>query len=109
MKLFKISAVWLLVLAFIAPVRAQDVITTAETRWAGFYMGDNSGGAWNHTCADWGPSAATNGTTYPGLASPFNSKGTVPPLCAKYANSEPENIHNSFTMNMFRVGFHYKC
>jgi outer membrane immunogenic protein len=35
------------------------------------------------------------------------AKGTVPPICANYANFSLDNIHNSFTMNMFRVGFHY--
>jgi hypothetical protein len=29
------------------------------------------------------------------------------PICARYANLSLDNIHNSFTMNMFRVGFHY--
>ena len=28
-------------------------------------------------------------------------------LCTAYGNFELDNIHNSFTMNMFRVGFHY--
>jgi outer membrane immunogenic protein len=28
-------------------------------------------------------------------------------LCTNYANFDLSNIHNSFTMNMFRVGFHY--
>jgi len=28
-------------------------------------------------------------------------------ICARYANLSLDNIHNSFTMNMFRVGFHY--
>ncbi len=35
------------------------------------------------------------------------AKGTVPPICTNYANFSLDNIHNSFTMNMFRVGFHY--
>jgi len=30
------------------------------------------------------------------------------PICAAYGNLELDNIHNSFTMNMFRAGFHYK-
>jgi hypothetical protein len=30
-----------------------------------------------------------------------------PELCNTYANFSLDNIHNSFTMNMFRVGFHY--
>ncbi len=34
-------------------------------------------------------------------------KGKVPPICTTYANLSLDNIHNSFTMNMFRVGFHY--
>jgi outer membrane immunogenic protein len=45
----------------------------------------------------------TNSTFSCGTAS-----GTVPPICATYANFSLDNIHNSFTMNMFRVGFHYK-
>ncbi len=37
------------------------------------------------------------------------TRGTVPPtICATYANFELDNIHNSFTMTMFRVGFHYR-
>jgi len=28
-------------------------------------------------------------------------------FCTTYANFDLSNIHNSFTMNMFRVGFHY--
>jgi outer membrane immunogenic protein len=36
------------------------------------------------------------------------AKGTVPSVCTNYANFSLDNIHNSFTMNMFRVGFHYK-
>ena len=35
------------------------------------------------------------------------AKGTTPPICTNYANFSLDNIHNSFTMNMFRVGFHY--
>jgi outer membrane immunogenic protein len=35
------------------------------------------------------------------------AKGTPPTLCNTYANFSLDNIHNSFTMNMFRVGFHY--
>ena len=35
------------------------------------------------------------------------AKGTVPPICSGYANFSLDSIHNSFTMNMFRVGFHY--
>ena len=29
-------------------------------------------------------------------------------LCANYGQFDLSNIHNSFTMNMFRVGFHYR-
>jgi outer membrane immunogenic protein len=35
------------------------------------------------------------------------AKGTVPPICTNYANFSLDNIHNSFTANLFRVGFHY--
>jgi opacity protein-like surface antigen len=35
------------------------------------------------------------------------AKGTPPSVCNTYANFSLDNIHNSFTMNMFRVGFHY--
>ena len=35
------------------------------------------------------------------------ASGTAANICSKYANFELDNIHNSFTMNMFRVGFHY--
>ena len=36
------------------------------------------------------------------------AKGTVPPICTTFANFSLDNIHNSFTMNLFRVGFHYR-
>lgn len=35
------------------------------------------------------------------------ASGTVPPICGSYANFSLDNIHNSFTMNLFRVGLHY--
>ena len=28
-------------------------------------------------------------------------------FCNTYSNFSLDNIHNSFTMNLFRVGFHY--
>ncbi len=37
-----------------------------------------------------------------------SSSGTVAPgICSRYGNFSLDNIHNSFTANMFRVGFHY--
>ncbi len=90
MKQSKIAAVLLVLLAFIGAAQAQDIITTAGTHWEGFYfyMGGNIGGAWPNTCDTWEPGAAITSDTY--------------------ANFELDNIHNSFTMNMFRVGFHYR-
>jgi outer membrane immunogenic protein len=42
-----------------------------------------------------------------GTNSTFTCTATGPSICATYANLSLDNIHNSFTMNMFRVGFHY--
>ena len=36
-----------------------------------------------------------------------SASGTVPTICTGYANFSLDNIHNSFTMNLFRVGLHY--
>ena len=33
--------------------------------------------------------------------------GIATNICAHYGNFSLDNIHNSFTLNMFRVGFHY--
>ncbi len=35
------------------------------------------------------------------------ASGPAAGICAKYGNFTLDNIHNSFTMNLFRVGFHY--
>jgi outer membrane immunogenic protein len=35
------------------------------------------------------------------------AKGTPPSICTNYANFSLDSIHNSVTLNMFRVGFHY--
>ena len=37
----------------------------------------------------------------------ITAKGTPPSICTNYANFSLDNIHNSVTLNMFRVGFHY--
>jgi outer membrane immunogenic protein len=62
-----------------------------------------------------GPFSFTAEYNYVNLGKGTNStfacstaKGTVPPICANYANFSLDNIHNSFTMNLFRVGFHYR-
>jgi outer membrane protein OmpA-like peptidoglycan-associated protein len=56
MKL-KILSGWLLASGLITgAASAQDVIATSDTaQWAGFYIGLNAGGAWNHTCNSWTP------------------------------------------------------
>ncbi len=42
-----------------------------------------------------------------GTNSTFTCTANNASICATYANLSLDNIHNSFTMNMFRVGFHY--
>jgi len=57
-----------------------------------------------------GPWSATAEYNYVNLGKGTNSTFTctgAASLCARYANLSLDNIHNSFTMNMFRVGFHY--
>jgi outer membrane immunogenic protein len=72
MKLFTITAI-LLGLAFGGIAQAQDdVITTSGTHWAGFYIGGNIGGGWNHTCNTWEPGPTVTST--PGLASAFYNR-----------------------------------
>jgi outer membrane immunogenic protein len=63
MKLSKITAVMLLVIAFIGTARAQDVIATANNSWRGFYIGGNIGGGWSSTCDNWEPHLASNVVT----------------------------------------------
>jgi hypothetical protein len=41
-----------------------------------------------------------------GTNSTFTCTGSAS-LCSRYAGLSLDNIHNSFTLNMFRVGFHY--
>ncbi len=53
MKLSKITAVLLPVVAFIGTAQAQDVIATANSSWRGFYIGGNIGGGWSSTCDNW--------------------------------------------------------
>jgi len=57
-----------------------------------------------------GPWSVTAEYNYVNLGKGTNSTFTCtgkPGVCANYANLSLDNIHNSFTMNMFRVGFHY--
>ncbi len=42
-----------------------------------------------------------------GTNSTFACSASKQSFCTRYANFSLDNIHNSFTMNMFRVGFHY--
>jgi outer membrane immunogenic protein len=57
-----------------------------------------------------GPWSFTAEYNYVNLGKGTNSTFTCTAsaaICARYANLSLDNIHNSFTMNMFRVGFHY--
>jgi outer membrane immunogenic protein len=42
-----------------------------------------------------------------GTNSTFACTGASSAFCNAYSNVSLDNIHNSFTMNLFRVGFHY--
>jgi outer membrane immunogenic protein len=42
-----------------------------------------------------------------GTNSTFTCTGASAAFCNTYSNFSLDNIHNSFTMNLFRVGFHY--
>jgi outer membrane protein OmpA-like peptidoglycan-associated protein len=70
MKLASVSAA-LLALASVSAARAQDVIATANSTWAGWYAGLNAGGAWNNTCNSWTPSGAI---TDPAFYTAFNNR-----------------------------------
>jgi outer membrane immunogenic protein len=74
--------------------------------------GFNAGFGFDYDLA--GPLSLTAEYNYVNLGKGTNStfacstaKGTVPPICANYANFSLDSIHNSVTMNLFRVGFHY--
>lgn len=61
MKLFKLAAVLLPVLAFVGTAQAQqDVTATANIDWIGFYIGGNMGGRWSCTRDNWEPGIITN-------------------------------------------------
>jgi outer membrane immunogenic protein len=72
MNLKLISAALLTVAA--GTVSAQDIITTQNNPWEGFYIGGNIGGAWNHTCQSWEPGTAITGGGNPGLAGAFYNR-----------------------------------
>src|SRR5208282_6305028 len=71
MKVSTLSAA-LLALASVGAVQAQDIITTVNNPWEGFYAGANIGGAWNHTCQSWTPGPTITGN--PALASAFYNR-----------------------------------
>jgi outer membrane immunogenic protein len=71
MKL-KILSASLLALGSIGAAQAQDIITTVTNPWAGFYVGGNIGGAWNHTCQSWTPGPGIKGN--PALANAFYNR-----------------------------------
>jgi opacity protein-like surface antigen len=65
-------SIMLLALALIAgTATAQDVISTSDSMWRGFYFGGNLGGLWNSTCNSWTP---TNGIANPAIASAFYNR-----------------------------------
>jgi len=63
-----------LTLASVGAAQAQDIITTVNNPWEGFFVGANIGGAWNHTCQSWEPGAAITSGSYPGLANKFYNR-----------------------------------
>src|SRR5208282_2570793 len=71
MKVSTLSAA-LLALASVGAVQAQDIITTVNNPWEGFYAGANIGGAWNHTCQSWTPGPGITGN--PALANAFYNR-----------------------------------
>jgi outer membrane immunogenic protein len=71
---------------------------------AGFGVDYDLSGPWSFT-AEYNYVNLGKGTNSTFACS--TAKGTVPPICADYANFSLDNIHNSLTMNLFRVGFHY--
>ncbi len=57
-----------------------------------------------------GPWSLNAEYNYVNLGKGTNSTFTCtanPTVCGTYSNLSLDNIHNSFTLNMFRVGFHY--
>jgi outer membrane immunogenic protein len=72
MKLGAAPAV-LLGLASVTAAQAQEVISTSNSTWVGFYAGLNVGGALNNTCNGWTPRGAI---TYPAFYTALN--GTCP-------------------------------
>jgi opacity protein-like surface antigen len=67
-------SIMLLALVLIASAAgAQDVITTSDSMWRGFYLGGNLGGAWNSTCNTWSPNGG-NGVSNPTLATAFYNR-----------------------------------
>jgi len=63
MQYIKRSAA-LIALALIADAAsAQDTTATSESRWRGFYIGANLGGAWNSTCNNWTPTGSVGNPT----------------------------------------------
>ncbi len=71
---------------------------------AGFGVDYDISGPWSFT-AEYNYVKLSKGTNSTFACS--TAKGTVPPICTNYANFSLDNIHNSLTLNMFRVGFHY--
>ena len=60
MKVSTLSAA-LLASGSVGTVQAQDIITTVNNPWEGFFAGANIGGAWNHTCSSWTPGPTITG------------------------------------------------
>jgi outer membrane immunogenic protein len=72
MKLKILSASLLALGTIGGAAQAQDIITTVTNPWAGFYVGANIGGAWNHTCQSWTPGPGITGN--PALANRFYNR-----------------------------------
>jgi outer membrane immunogenic protein len=71
MKLIRCSAALLTLASIAGAASAQDIITTQNNPWAGFYAGGNIGGAWNSTCDTWTPN---NGISNPTIANAFYNR-----------------------------------
>ena len=73
MKFINRSAALLALATVVAgAASAQDVITSVQNPWEGFFAGANIGGAWNHTCQSWTPGDTIKNN--PALASAFYNR-----------------------------------
>ena len=71
---------------------------------AGFGVDYDIQGPWSFT-AEYNYVKLSKGTNSTFACS--TAKGTPPAFCNTYADFSLDNIHNSLTFNLFRVGFHY--